>query len=213
MPVKAILFDNDGILVDTEHIYYETTKEVLANVNFNLTIDMFIEYFLRQGIGVWHLLEGQLSQDQLKSMREQRNNNYYNKLLSEYYVIPGVESTISRLAEQYRLCIVTSCRQQHFNAIHNNSNLLKYFEFCLTREDYKDSKPSPEPYLTAVNKLGLSKDDCIIIEDSERGLKSAINAGIRCCVIPNGYTLDGNFSGANKILNNIIELPQYLERL
>jgi HAD superfamily hydrolase (TIGR01509 family) len=106
--------------------------------------------------------------------------------------------------------IVTSSRKEHFELIHQSSDLLKYFNFVLTGDDYTTFKPNPDPYLLAVKKSGFQKEECIAIEDSERGLRSAKSAGIGCIVIPTELTKTGNFSQADKILGNIKEILEVL---
>ena len=68
------------------------------------------------------------------------------------------------------------------------------------------SKPDPEPYLTALERNGLAADECLVVEDSERGLQAAVAAGIRCAVIPQGLTRTSDFSQAHVVLNDIGEL-------
>lgn len=102
--------------------------------------------------------------------------------------------------------IVTSSRKEHFEIIHRSSGLLKYFDFFLTGEHYTKFKPNPEPYLLAVERSGCKKEECLAIEDSERGLTSAKSAGIYCYVIPTELTRGGNFSSADKVLGNIKEI-------
>jgi HAD superfamily hydrolase (TIGR01509 family) len=102
--------------------------------------------------------------------------------------------------------IVTSSRKDHFEIIHRSTGLLKYFDFLLTGEDYTKFKPNSEPYLLAVERSGCKKDECLAIEDSERGLISARSAGIHCYIIPTELTRCGNFSSADKVLGNIKEI-------
>ncbi len=75
------------------------------------------------------------------------------------------------------------------------------------REDYGQSKPSPEPYLTAMQRNGLAAEECLVIEDSERGLRAALAAGLRCIVIPQGMTRGMDFTGALRQLDDIREVP------
>lgn len=210
--IKAIFFDNDGILVDTEHIYYSATKATLEKVNFNLTEEIFIEYFLRQGTGVWHLVNG-IDEKRKLELRDNRNQIYTEMLKEKNALIENVENIIRQLCKTYKLGIVTSCIKSNFEIIHKQTGILKYFDFILTREDYSKSKPDPEPYLTALSEAEVEKHEAVIVEDSERGLLAAQAAGIECIVIPRGFTNSGNFSGALKVLKNIGELPQLLNKL
>jgi HAD superfamily hydrolase (TIGR01509 family) len=104
--------------------------------------------------------------------------------------------------------VVTSSRREHFEIIHAATGLLPYFDFVMTRENYIKTKPDPEPYLTAVKRCGLSPEDCVIVEDSERGLESAKAAGIKCIVVPHVLTKNSDFSGAWRVLDNIREVAE-----
>lgn len=79
--------------------------------------------------------------------------------------------------------VVASARRQHLNAAHAKSRVIQYMDFVLTREDYTHSKPHPEPYLTAMERHGLRLDECIVVEDSERGLAAAAAAGVGCIIL------------------------------
>ena len=102
--------------------------------------------------------------------------------------------------------IVTSSRKDHFEIIHKQTGFLKYFDFIVTSEDVKNTKPDPEPYLKALELSGMKKEECIVVEDSERGLRAAIAAGLKCYIIPTELTKNSDFTGAEKVLNNIKEI-------
>ncbi|MEJ2618429.1 MAG: HAD family phosphatase, partial [Ignavibacteriaceae bacterium] len=201
--IKAIFWDNDGILVDTERLYFDATRKILATVDINLTREMYIDYFLIRGNGTWHLAKKKgLSSDKINNLRNERNELYGQMLESECNIIDGAREVVEALYGKYLMGIVTSSRKDHFGLIHKPLGILKYFDFILTGDDYRKFKPDPEPYLLAVEKSGFHKDECIAIEDSERGLNSAKAAGIYCLVIPNELTSNGNFLAADKVLKN-----------
>ena len=79
--------------------------------------------------------------------------------------------------------IVTSSQRVHSDAIHNQSALLPYFEFVVTREDFVHGKPAPDPYLEGLRRIKLDRQVCLAVEDSERGLLSAVAAGLQCVVV------------------------------
>ncbi len=209
--VKAIFWDNDGTLVNTERLYFQATKEVLAKAGVELTRDLFVEFFLNQSRGAWHLAEEKgVSQSEIESLRSERNELYGRMLVAEPLAIPGVEETLARLKGHFIMGIVTSSRRDHFELIHRGTHLTPYFDFILTREDYTNSKPNPDPYLRALECVDVEKRECLVIEDSERGLKAANGAGLKCWVIPNDLTETGNFSCADRILGDITEVPMHL---
>ena len=80
--------------------------------------------------------------------------------------------------------------------------------FVLTREDYTQSKPHPEPYLTAIERHDLQPSQCVAVEDSERGLAAATAAGVDCIVVLSQWTRDGNFDGALAVVDSIAGVPE-----
>jgi beta-phosphoglucomutase-like phosphatase (HAD superfamily) len=106
--------------------------------------------------------------------------------------------------------IVTSSEKEHFGLIHRNSGLLQYFDFVIASGDYANSKPHPDPYLEAVRRSGVAPENCLVVEDSRRGLAAAVAAGLRCVVIPSSLTRTSEFPGAHRILNHIREVPPLL---
>lgn len=182
--IKAILWDNDGVLVDTEHLYFLVTQQILATVGVTLTQEMYIDLFLIQGKGAWNLAEAKgITPVHIIELRNQRNAEYIKLLCSQARIIEGVEDVLNTLYGKYLMGVVTSSRREHFELIHRSTGLMKYFAFALTGEDYSKFKPDPEPYLIAVQKTGFEKEECIAIEDSERGLASATAAGLKCIIV------------------------------
>ncbi|MGE5862018.1 MAG: HAD family hydrolase [Ignavibacteria bacterium] len=209
--IKAIFWDNDGILVNTEELYFKANRQVLSAIGITLTKEKFIEFFLIQGRGAWHLAEEKgITKNEIEALRQKRNHLYTEMLSNGNLIIKGVPGVLSRLRAKYKMGLVTSCRRNHLEIIHKNTELLKYFEFIITSDECKITKPDPEPYLMAVEKSGLKKEECIVIEDSERGLLAASAAGLKCIVIPTGLTRNGNFKNAFMILKNIKEVLQIL---
>jgi len=206
--IRAILWDNDGVLVDTERLYLQATKEIMEAAGRPFTMDDYREYFLRQGIGAWHLLD--VSADEVLRLREARNDRYSDLLRAHACAIDGVADVLAQLHGKYTMGIVTSSRRDHFELIHARCDLLRYFDFVLTADELPRTKPHPDPYLIAVDRSGRPAAECIAVEDSERGLQSALAAGIGCIVIPTPLTRGGNFAGASHVLESVGSLPGVL---
>ncbi len=201
---KAIFWDNDGILVDTEKLYYKASKITFAKIGIDLTSEMYIQYFLKQSHGTWHLAKVLgYSDETISELRNERNQLYSKLLETEIEIIDGAESVLSELYGKVKMGIVTSSRKDHFEIIHKQTGFLKYFDFIVTSEDVKNTKPDPEPYIKALELSGMKKEESIVIEDSERGLRAAISAGLKCYIIPTELTKNSNFTGAERILDNI----------
>lgn len=200
---KAIFWDNDGVLMETEHLYYRANAEALARVGVELTIDAFREVSLRRGESVLQLAPG--GEDEVRGWRDTR---YRELLVADAAVIPGVPEILTRLHGRLPMAIVTSCRRENFLQMHHSSGLLGYFDFILTREDYGNSKPDPEPYLTACARAGLFPGDCLAVEDSERGVTAAARAGLAVAAIPGSLNQGGDFGAARWRLDTVHQLPE-----
>jgi len=209
--VKAIFWDNDGVLVDTERLYFQATQDIMTAAGVPLSEADYLEYFLRQGLGAWHLLAARgVSEDDIARLRQARNDRYSELLRSDARAIDGVAATLASLHGKYVMGVVTSSRRDHFDIIHERGDLLRYFDFILTAGDFARTKPHPDPYLMAIERSGADPDECIAVEDSERGLEAATRAGIRCIVIPTPLTRRGRFDGADRVLSSIADVPAAL---
>jgi len=212
--IKAIFWDNDGILVETEHLYFEATEQVLKSVGIPFTRQQFIELFLVLGTGLWPLAEARgLAPREIERLRDERNALYARRLEEAPRLVDGIASVLDELHSRYVMGIVTSSRLDHFDLIHRSTGLLKYFDFVLTADDFTRTKPDPEPYLRAIESSGVGREACMAVEDSERGLESATRASIRCIVVPNELTRGGKFLGAHRVLASVSELPMALNQL
>jgi HAD superfamily hydrolase (TIGR01509 family) len=210
--IEAILWDNDGVLVDTEGLYFAANREILAELGVELTHSLFADYSLRQGRTVFDLVEG-LAADQFEHMRRRRNARYEALIAEGVRVFEGVEDCLSALYGQVPMAIVTSSNAEHFDTVHAQTGLLRFFEFALKNGDYDRHKPHPEPYLAAASRLGLAPEQCLVIEDTERGLQAAVAAGMRCLVIPHALSSVGDFSEAHAVLESVSEVPTWWARL
>jgi HAD superfamily hydrolase (TIGR01509 family) len=205
--IKAIFWDNDGVLVNTEHLYFLATQQIMATVGITLTREIYLEYFMIQGTGAWHLAEEKgLTPDEIERLRHERNHLYSKFLRQENTLIEGVREVLAALHGKYLMGVVTTSRKDHFDLIHERTEILKYFDFVLTSSDYQKVKPDPEPYLRAIEKSRLRVEECLAVEDSERGLLSARSAGLKCIVVPSDLTRASNFVGAYKVLGTLSEI-------
>ncbi len=212
--VEAILWDNDGVLVDTEQLFFDSTRSVLAAIGIELSLQQFLDLSLRQGRSAFELAAAQgRTETEIADLKRRRDRLYSELLRSQGRVFPGVAETLNALQGRMRMAVVTSSQRQHFEALHATVGLAGYFEFVLAREDYGKAKPHPEPYLLALKRLNVSAAHCVAIEDSERGLAAACAAGVRCLVIPNALTRHCNFQGAAAILPGAAAVPDALAAL
>jgi HAD superfamily hydrolase (TIGR01509 family) len=206
--IQGILWDNDGVLVDTEHLFYEANRELFLAHQIELSESDFFTWYLADNCGAWHLLTARgITEAQIAQYRDERNRRYGARLQSEGVpAIDGVGAVLESLAPRIPMAVVTSANRSHFEIIHARLDLMRHFQFVLTAEDYRNSKPSPEPYLLGLERLGVAAADCLVIEDSPRGLQAARAAGIECIVLRHRLTRGHGFDGAYRVVDSMAEL-------
>ncbi len=211
--LDAVFFDNDGVLVDTEHLYYAATREMLATVGVALDEAEFIELSLCQGRSVFDLVRDRLDGAAIEALRVARNARYAALLRGGVAPLDGIAETLAALHGRVRLAVVTSSNHDHFELIHQQTGLLRWFDFAITNRDYARSKPHPDPYEAALARAGCAPASAVAIEDSERGLAAARAAGLRCIVMPRGLTCGGSFRGAHAVVDSQAALRAVLAEL
>ncbi len=205
-----LLWDHDGVLVDTERWYYQATRDVLEEFAVGLDEERYLAAMAR-GKGSWdRLREAGASEDDVRRARDRRNDRYQEYLRTRDIDIPGVAEVLAAVKTNRRMAIVTTARRADFEVIHRDRDLLRYFEFVLTVEDYPRSKPRPDPYRAALERFGAGPERALAIEDSSRGLASAVAAGLDCLVVRSGFTESMDFSAAWKIVPRIQDVPAAL---
>lgn len=203
---SCILFDHDGVLVDTESWYYRASERALADVGFTLDKDKYL-LNMNQGVSAWaQAASAGIDEATITRQREIRNGYYQEYLRTEAIEIEGVVETLAELSGYVRMAIVTTAKRADFEIIHEKRQIRQFMEFVLVREDYTLAKPNPEPYLVGLGRLGATKEETLIVEDSSRGLNAAVAAGIDCAVVYNDFTKTQDFSRADYRMQKLSEL-------
>ena len=154
MKIQAVLWDNDGVLVDTETLFFEANRKLLAEFGVELSLDGFVDINLRQGKSVLrhHGQKIGKNNEEIAELHRIRDDYYLEALKAGSLVLPGVPEALEMLHPLFNLAIVTSSLPIHFYQIHSTTNLTHYFSEIFTRDRYDRAKPYPDPYLTAAKK-------------------------------------------------------------
>ncbi len=207
---KFILFDNDGVLVETEKWYFEANKKSLAILGLNLTMDFYQNIMIKGGSAFELAQLHNIKTDIIEKHRKLRDDFYQEFLQTKNITIPNVKKVLKELSKKYKMAIITTSRRVDFELIHNNSGITDFMDFILCVEDYTKAKPHPEPYLKGLEKFIAKDYEAIVVEDSQRGLESAKRANIDCVVVKNEFTSTQDFSKADYFINSFEELQKLL---
>lgn len=205
-----LLWDHDGVLVDTEPWFFEANRRALAELSIELNLPRYMEIMLKGQSAFRLAREAGLPEAVVARHIEKRDEYYQEFLATKDIAVPKVESILAELSRHFAMAIVTTAKRDDFELIHRNRNITGFMDFVLTREDYPRAKPHPDPYLKALKIFGADPDEALVIEDSGRGLQSAVAAGIDCVIIENEFVKTHDFSGAASIVKSIDDLRQVL---
>ena len=179
--IKAVLFDMDGVLIEAKDWHYEALNKSLAL--FGYAIDRFEHLTSYDGLPT----KAKLKKLTLEKGLPEPLHPFINEMKQHYtvsmihqYCRPRFnhEYALSRLkAEGYKLAVGSNSIRMTVELMMEHARLSHYFDFMLTNQDVQKSKPDPEMYLTAMTRLGVKPEECIIVEDNEHGIRAAIASG------------------------------------
>lgn len=183
---EAILFDFDGVLVDSEPVHYLCWREVMNGLGVELDHATY-EARLRGHSGpkllevLCGLREPAVPMDEMLALYPVKNDMFRDRALHLDLMSSDVQKLLVEL-EGRRLAVVSSARQSHLFPILERAGMLGRFETIVTREDVKELKPHPEPYRMAAERLGVSR--ALVVEDSDAGVTSGRAAGFDVVFVP-----------------------------
>jgi HAD superfamily hydrolase (TIGR01509 family) len=207
---KYILFDNDGVLVETEKWYFRSNVEILAEMGIALCMERYREIMIAGQSAFLLAQEQGFDAVSVEKARDRRNERYQHYLRTEDIAIKGVRELLKALAKSYAMGIVTSSRREDFELIHADRGIAEQMQFVLCSGEYARAKPHPDPYLKGLQLFGAEKHEAVVVEDSQRGLRSALDAGIDCIIVDNHFTASHDFTGATERIKTLHELEKLL---
>ena len=192
LPFKAIIFDMDGTLLESTEADYKAWERVFNDFNKRLT---FEDYQPLLGIRSADVIKNQLGiteQDEVKRILKVKFD-YFIEYVNENPVIPvdGAGTFLKALA-QYNLKIglATSSRKEKMRLLLEQLDFVQYFDTLVTGEEVENSKPAPDIFLMAAQRLGISPEECVVFEDGPIGVAAAKAAGMKCIAITATHPAD-----------------------
>lgn len=184
MKLKAILFDHDGTIVDSEYAHYEMWREVLVSYNINLSYQEYVDTYAgiptnTNAITIVKSYSLNIEPEQLISAKAELTSSYLFQ--QAFPLMSGALESIKYFHDLgLKVGIVTGAGKEGLNSTLQKHSIAQYISVAISGDDVKNSKPAPDCYLLAAKKLDIAPCYCLAIEDTYNGSISAINAGIKC---------------------------------
>ena len=208
--LKAVLFDMDGVIVDTEPLHHKAYQKMFEKVGIEVYSEMY-EGFTGQstyGICVQLCTYFNLEQDPQELVQIKRN--YFTKLFFEdndLQLLDGVEELINDYFKQgLTLIVASSASMFTINNVMKRFNLDRFFSNKLSGADLKASKPHPEIFINAAKAANALPNECFVIEDSTNGIKAAKRAGIYCVAYKSEHSKNQDYTLADMVISDYNEI-------
>jgi len=207
---KAVIFDMDGVLIDSEPIHVTIEKELFSKLGIEVTDDVHRSYMGASNDYMYTDLRLRFKlPESVKELMEQDElfrTDYFNRL-EAIPVNDGLISLLSQIkAAGLKLAVATSSSPEIVNILLNKGEISHFFDAIVTTSEAGKSKPSPDVYLLAAKKIGVLPESCIVFEDSPNGLLAAKSAGMYCIIIQSDSELIQQLSGANYLIQSFREI-------
>lgn len=208
--IRTVIFDMDGVVVNTEPIGYHANQLLYKSLNINVPDDVYNTFIGNSDKNIIQKLKNlypiTLSQEELLA----ENYRYFFDAFDtneDLEMLPGVKDLIVDLySNGMKLILASSASKRKIEKVFDRFGLHQYFDFKISGEDFEFSKPNPAIFQEAVAKSGFTKEECIVIEDSTNGIKAANAAGIYCIGYVGEDAMEQDTSSADRVITDFKEL-------
>jgi beta-phosphoglucomutase len=209
--LKAIIFDFDGVIADTELDRFKYLQKELKKYDYSLKQANFPKIFGKKIFSVLKELFPKMPEILIEKIAQKRRKQLKTKI-TEFMPISGLKTFLSDLNDKYAIAITTGSTREVVSRFLNHHGLNHYFHILICGDDFKSSKPDPEGFRLTIKKLQLTSSDVIIIEDSEAGIAAAKK--LKCTVfgLQNKFNFE-QIKNADKVFQNYASMRKYFKSL
>ena len=214
--MKIIIFDFDGVILDSENSHFIAFNEGLKKLNINISEDEYYSKYISlddRGVitNVVNDKNISVTNEEIDMIIKNKNDFFESRLIDNSKLFPGVEELIIQLSKNFVLSIGSGANRSEIIKTLKNNNIYDYFEIIVSADEVNNPKPNPETYNRVLDNINtdFNINEIIVIEDSPGGIEAAKSAGLKCIAITN--TFDNKELGkADIIVSNYEEILKYL---
>jgi HAD superfamily hydrolase (TIGR01509 family) len=204
--ISAILFDFDGLLADTEPLHCQSWRAALAGHGVCVSEQFYLDWWVRQGKGIGDFLRSRGLKLDAQRLRDEKSVHYLRLVETSCAAMPGVRELLGRMSGRKKLAVASSGSADTIKAVLDKLGLTGHFATVVTSGDVQRVKPFPDVFLLAAQRLGVPPQQCLVLEDAEKGVLAARAAGMKCIAVPSPCTVDNDFSQADLVVGSLHEV-------
>ena len=204
--LQAVLFDMDGVIIDTEPLHKKAYFSMFNDVNIDVSEEMYNSYTGQSTINICKQLCDHFSLSEAPETLMAIKRKHFKHLFATDSDLDLLDGVLDLIKDYYNnsltLILASSASMPNINRIFERFNLNQYFKAKFSGADLKESKPHPEIFIKAAEASGYSKEECMVIEDSTNGIAAAKAAGIFCVGYNSLHSKDQDYSKADVVVSN-----------
>src|SRR5438132_10016795 len=208
---EAVIFDMDGVIVDSEPLHERAFLEVLEEIGYGRShgID-FPAYYGMSDLVVWRdFMARHRPPQSLEELLARKEEKFTALLQREEPIFDGLPELLEKLSPRYSLALASGSRHPTIDAVLAMRGLRRFFRAVVSSEDVARGKPAPDIFLRAAGLLGVAPPDCCVIEDSAAGVDAALAAGMTVFAITNSLPPE-KLARATRVVGTYQEIERWL---
>lgn len=211
--IRAVCFDCDGLMFNTEHVFYDAGQELFARRGIEMNSEIMNLMLGRRPQESFQRVVDHLQLDETAEQLLAESRIIFEAYLeTRLETMTGLLELITAINErQLPVGVATSSPRHYLNNILSRFALADVFRITLTAEDVEHGKPHPEIYLRAAAGLGVEPAEMLVLEDTETGCRAGVSAGAHVVAVPHEHTADHDFTGVQRIVSSLAD--PYLRQL
>ena len=215
--IKAIIFDMDGLMIDSERVTFECYQEILKGMNLTMDEEFYKTLLGKPLKGIYQRFYDVYGNDfPIEDVIKDVHALMAKRFETEGVPIKtGLKSLLEYLKENnYKTIVATSSNRDRVDTILSQAQITDYFDDSICGDEVTKGKPNPEVFLKSCQKLGVNVDEAIVLEDSEAGIQASYDAGIKVICIPDMKYPEKQYEEKTfKILKDLNDATEYLKSL
>jgi HAD superfamily hydrolase (TIGR01509 family) len=212
--IEALIFDMDGLMIDSERLYFQAEREIAARFNASLRDETLWKMMGTKPIEGLAIFVSDLNLPiGAEEALDMRNSMMREKLKKDLVTMPGLSHILSIFHHHLKLAICTGAQREFLDIVVDRLEIREKFDVLQSSDGIRKGKPEPQIYSETCKKLGLAPEKCVVLEDSQNGVLAGKRAGCYVVAVPSEYTEGQNFGRADFIASDLFQAEKHISSI